>query len=257
MSSLSRRVLSLKLPASVLVKMSDRLLETCKQCGTIYQYTLDLARDQLLVEVEEFSALRLLKKFKNTSRKLGGYAIRVVFTTRQEMIRAQAESIETAPHWMQAESIETAPQWMSADKSTKTREFNPSLLRAEDGLSTAVLYAHVDKETAEVKHDVLRQAFAKYGRVIGLASFRYKGTLHCLVQYPDGTNASESLRKLDGICIYDDCCILRVHYSNVPNLVFKDDGRGFEKLVLHNSQVHLSEKTVDNLLVWNPNKGRC
>ena len=245
MSALPRRVLSLKLPASVLVKMSDRLLEICRQCGTIYQYTLDLAKDQLLVEVEEFSALRLLNKFKNTPRKLGGYAIRVVSTTRQEMIRAQAESHEIVP------------QRMPADKLTKMREFNPSLLRAEDGLSSAVLYAHVDKETAEVKHDVLRQAFAKYGRVIGLASFRYKGTLHCLVQYPDSINAGESLRKLNGMYIYDDCCILRVHYSNIPNLVFKDDVRGFKMLVHHNSHIQLSGKTVDNLQVWNPNKSTC
>ena len=242
MSSLSRRVLSLKLPASVLVKMSDRLLEICKQCGTIYQYTLDLARDQLLVEVEEFSALRLLNKFKNTSRKLGGYAVRVVSTTRQEMMRAQAESHETAP------------QRMPAEKPPKMNEFNPSLLCADDGVTSAVLYAHVDKETAEVKHDVLRQAFAKYGRVVCLASFRYKGTLYCLVQYPDGANATEGLRKLNGMYIYDDCCILRVCYSNAPDLVFRDDARGFKKLLHH--QVQLSGKTVENLQVWNPNKGR-
>ena len=245
MSSLSRKILSLKLPASVLVRMSDQLLEICKQCGTIYQYALDLAREQLLVEVEEFSATRLLSKFKMTPRKLGGYAIQVASTTRQEMIRAKAESQETAS--------ERKP----AAQPTKINKFNPSHLRAKNDSTTAVLYAHVDKETAEVKHDVLRQAFAKYGRVVCLASFRYKGNLHCLVQYPDAVTAGEGLKSLNGMCIYDDCCVLRVYYSILPDLVFADDAGGCKQLVHHNPQVQVSRKTVENLQVWNPNKGRC
>lgn len=244
MSSLSRRVVSLKLPASVLVKMSDELLEICRQCGTIYQYVLDLARDQLLIEVEEFSAMRLFNKFKRAPPQLGGYSIRVAATTRQEMIRAQVESHE-----------KVTPQKSSATKTTKGHDFNPSYLRAEGGSTSAVLCAHVDKETAEVKHDVLRQAFAKYGRVVCLVSYRYKDTLHCLVQYSDIANAAEGLRKLNGMHIYDDCCILRVFYSNLPNLALKDDGRGYRKLVQHNPQVELSRKTVAHLQVWNPNKG--
>lgn len=243
MSSLSRRVVSLKLPASVLVEMSDELLEICRQCGTIYQYAVDLTRDQLLIEVEEFSAMRLLNKFKRAPPKLGGYPIRVASTTRQEMIRARAESDETVK--------------ISAANSN-AYEFNPTCLRAESGLTSAVLCAHVDKETAEVKHDVLRQAFGKYGRVVNLVSYRHKGTLHCLVQYPDAVNASEGLKKLNGMHIYDDCCILRVFYSNVPNLVFRDDdGRGYRKLVHHNPQVDLSKKTVSRLQLWNPNKSKC
>jgi len=248
MSSLSRKILSLKLPASVLVKMSDQLLEICKQCGTIYQYALDLAREQLLVELEEFSATRLLSKFKRTPRKLGGYAIQVASTTRQEMIRAQAESQESAP------------KRKPATQPTKKHDFNPSHLRAEDDFTTAettaVLYAHVDKETAEVKHDVLRQAFNKFGQVICLASFRYKGSLHCLVQYPNAVIAGEGLRNLNGMCIYDDCCILRVYYSILPDLVFVDDAEGYKQLVHHNPKMQVSRKTVDNLQVWNPNKGR-
>lgn len=245
-SSLSRRVVSLKLPASVLVEMSDELLEICRQCGTIYQYALDLTRDQLLIEIEEFSAVRLFNKFKRAPPKLGGYSIRVASTTRQEMIRAQVESHE-----------KDAATRKPAARSTRAHDFNPSYLRAENGSTSVVLCAHVDKETAEVKHDILRQAFAKYGRVVCLVSFRHKGTLHCLVQYSDAANAGEGLRKLHGMHIYDDCCILRVFYSNLADLVFKDDGRGYRKLVHHNPHVELSRKTVAHLQVWNPNKGRC
>lgn len=246
MSSLSRRVVSLKLPASVLVEMSNELLEICRQYGYVYQYVLDLARDQLLIEVEELSAKRLFNKFKRAPPQLGGYAIRVSSTTRQEMIRAQVESHEKA-----------ASKKVSEVKSTKPHDFNPTYLRAEGGSTSAVLCAHVDKETAEVTHDVLRQAFGKYGRVVCLISYRHKATLHCLVQYPDTANAGEGLRKLNGMHIYDDCCILRVFYSSLPNLAFTDDGRGYRKLIHHNPQVELSKKTVTHLQVWNPDKGRC
>lgn len=240
----SPKVVSLKLPASVLVEMSDELLEICKQYGTIYQWAFDLSRDQLLVEVEEFSAMRLLNKFKRAPPRIGGYTVRVAPTTRQEMIRAQAESNEKTP-----------PQKIPAERPVK-HDFNPSCLRAENELTSTVLCAHVDKEIAEVKHDVLRQAFAKYGRVICLVSFRHKGTLHCLVQYAHDTNAGEGLRKLNGMHIYDGCCILRVSYSNLASLAFKDDGRGYKKLIHHNSQLELSKKTVDHLQVWYPNKGK-
>ena len=245
-SSLSRRVVSLKLPASVLIEMSDELLEICRQCGTIYQYVLDLAKDQLLIEIEEFSAVRLFNKFKRAPPKLGGYAIRVASTTRQEMIRAQVESHD-----------KDAAIKKPSVKSAKIHDFNPSYLRAENGSTSAVLCAHVDKETAEVKHDVLRQAFSKYGRVVCLVSYRHKGTLYCLVQYSDAANAREGLRKLHGMHIYDDCCILRVFHSNLGDVVFKDDGRGYRKLVHQNPQIELSKKTVAHLQVWSPNKGRC
>lgn len=240
MSLLSRRIVSLKLPASVLVERSDELLDICKQCGTIHQYVLDLTRDQLLIEVEEFSAMRLLNEFKRAPPELGGHAIRVTSTSRQEMIRAQAES---------------APLWTPAER--KAREFKPSRLRAEDGTVSAVVCGHVDKETAEVKHDILRKAFAKYGRVVCLTSFRHKNTLHCLVQYSDAASAGEAVRKLNDMCIYDECCILRVYYSNISSLVFKDDGRGYKKLIHYDSHLELSRKTVDHLQVWNPNKSEC
>ena len=107
----------------------------------------------------------------------------------------------------------------------------------------------------EVKHDVLRQAFSKYGRIVCLVSFRHKNTLHCLVQYPDVINAGETLRKLNDINIYDDCCILRVSYGNITKLVFKDDGKGCMKLVHHSPQLELSKRTVNQLQIWRASAG--
>ena len=249
-SMLTRRVVSLKLPTGVLLERSEELLDICKQRGAIiYQHALDLAKAQLLIEVEEYSAMRLLNKFKRAPLQLGGYIIRVAPTSRQEMIRAQAESNE-----------KIAPKRKPTANPSNMREFNPFHLRAENGFNSAVLFAHVDKETAEVKHDILRKAFSKYGCIVSLISFRHKGTLYCLVQYSDNAKASESLRKLNGTYIYDDCCILRVQYSNVSSLEFKDDGRGYKKFIHHNPhlnnpQVEVSRRTVDHLQVWNPKKG--
>jgi len=225
----------------VLVEADDELLEICKQYGTIYQRVLDLSRDQLLIEVEELSALRLLKKFKHEPPQIGGFSVRVSSATHQELIRAKAEQI--------------ASQRTPVAKS-KVHGFNPSYLHSKDNsLTSAVLFAHVEKETVEVKHDVLRQAFSKYGRIVCLVSFRHKNTLHCLVQYPDVINAGETLRKLNDINIYDDCCILRVSYGNITKLVFKDDGKGCMKLVHHSPQLELSKRTVNQLQIWRASAG--
>ena len=48
-----------------------------------------------------------------------------------------------------------------AVKSTKAHEFNQSYLRTENSSTSAVVCAHMGKETVEVKLDSLCQAFTK------------------------------------------------------------------------------------------------
>jgi len=233
MSSVSRKpskVVALKLHPSLLSKKVEELVDVCRGYGTVRQYALDSKYGRLLVEMDgEFSALKILNDFRHTPPTVGGYSVRAFPTNLQELAD------------------------VSQSRKEKMGEFNPGYLKDDSSIS-GVLCAHVDKETTEVTHDILRQAFAKYGRIVCLVSFRHKGILHCLVEYPDCNKAGDIRKKLHGTPIYDDCCILRVFYSILGKLEFRDDGRGLQKLMHTSSQFELSARTVSQLRVWSPSK---
>ncbi|XP_065899731.1 uncharacterized protein [Dysidea avara] len=183
----------------------------------------------------EFSALKILNEFRHSPPTVSGYSVRAYPTSLQEL----------------AVISTSRPREISPTRKEKMGEFNPGYLKDDNSIG-AVLCAHVDKETTEVTHDILRQAFAKYGRIVCLVSFRHKGILHCLVEYPDCVKAGDVVKKLHGTPIYDDCCILRVFYSNLAKLEFRDDGKGLRKLLHTSSQFELSARTVSKLQVWSP-----
>lgn len=241
MSSVSRKpskVVALKLPPSLLSKKVGELVDACRSYGVVRQYAHDSKYGRLLVEMDgEFSALKLLNEFKHSPPTVAGYSVRAYPTNLQEL----------------AVLSNSRPREVSPTRREKKGEFNPGYLKDENSVS-AVLCAHVDKETTEVTHDILRQAFAKYGRIVCLVSFRHKGILQCLVEYPDSSKAGDILKKLHGTPIYDDCCILRVCYSNLQKLEFRDDERRHLRLQHPSPQFELSKRTVSYLQVWSPSE---
>ena len=88
----------------------------------------------------------------------------------------------------------------------------------DDGGTNTILRVHIKQMIYPVTLDSLHTIFSRFGNVLKIITFTKSNAFQALVQFPDVLTAQAAKLSLDGQSIYEDCCTLRINYSNLTNL---------------------------------------
>eukprot|EP00697_Spironema_sp_BW2_P016336 gnl/Spiro4/7522_TR3936_c0_g1_i1.p1 gnl/Spiro4/7522_TR3936_c0_g1~~gnl/Spiro4/7522_TR3936_c0_g1_i1.p1 ORF type:complete len:518 (+),score=121.47 gnl/Spiro4/7522_TR3936_c0_g1_i1:87-1556(+) len=86
----------------------------------------------------------------------------------------------------------------------------------------SVLLATVLNVVFPITIETMVTIFGRFGTVCKVILFSSKnGSTQCLLQYADVLSATVAKQQLDGQNIYQNCCTLRIQFSNLPELNVK------------------------------------
>ncbi|OQS07226.1 hypothetical protein THRCLA_00766 [Thraustotheca clavata] len=86
-----------------------------------------------------------------------------------------------------------------------------------------ILLVTVQNPMYPITTDLMGKIFSVYGEVEKIVIFVKSVGLQCLVQFAHEADAVMAKTKLDREAIYPDSCFMLIHYSNLPELVVKEN----------------------------------
>ncbi|OQR94473.1 hypothetical protein ACHHYP_01252 [Achlya hypogyna] len=105
-------------------------------------------------------------------------------------------------------------------KATKAR--TSSISHADEAVNR-ILLVTVQNPMYPITTDLIGKIFSVYGTVEKVVIFVKPVGLQCLVQFTKQEDAVTAKEKLDAEAIYPDSCFMVIHYSNLPELVVKEN----------------------------------
>ncbi|XP_064607310.1 polypyrimidine tract-binding protein 2-like isoform X8 [Liolophura sinensis] len=119
--------------------------------------------------------------------------------------------------------------------------------------SKTILRVIVEQCVYPIQIEVLHWVFSKYGKVLKIITFTKNNMYQALIQFVDTMSANAAKLSLDGQCIYNGCCILKIDYSKLTNLNVKYNNSKSRDYT--NPNLPTGDAAVDQAVLPYPHQG--
>ncbi|KAJ0393560.1 hypothetical protein P43SY_004470 [Pythium insidiosum] len=222
----------------------------------IEQLPSNWTEDKVRSAFAPFGDIRKIVLLRKRNAIYAGYNPSTLEPIRTNTIQALVEVDEVTAAAQFLERFEAAPLCLdgrpiavSYSKNQELRERHAVGGAASrpvgHGENNRILLVTVQNPTYPITTDLIHSVFHTYGAVEKVVIFVKPVGLQCLVQFASVEEAVGAKHALNGLSIFPDCCGLVIHFSNLPELIVKENGMRTKDFVNPSLPMSINDSPVN------------